>query len=157
MAESCTGGLIASLITQVAGSSNIFEAGYITYSNRIKSELLGVKKETLQQFGAVSEETVMEMAQGALLKSSADVVIAVSGIAGPNGGSKEKPVGTVWIAWGDKEYLQTTCLHIFAPRINFQKYVASVGLDLIRRLLIKSKEKPFYITHNECEPVNNKR
>ena len=94
-AESCTGGLIASEITRLSGSSELFERGLVTYSNEAKQELLGVSKETLDHFGAVSEETAKEMAEGALQNSRADIAVSVTGIAGPSGGSDEKPVGTV--------------------------------------------------------------
>ncbi len=98
-AESCTGGWIAQVSTAISGSSEWFERGFVTYSNTAKQEMLGVRAETLIQHGAVSEATVREMAAGALAASRAQVAVAVSGIAGPSGGSAEKPVGTVWIAW----------------------------------------------------------
>lgn len=98
-AESCTGGWIAEAITAVAGSSRWFERGFVTYSNEAKRELLGVRAATLEHYGAVSEATVREMAEGALRHSHAQVAVAVSGIAGPGGGSLEKPVGTVCLAW----------------------------------------------------------
>ena len=98
-AESCTGGGIASAITDIAGSSQWFDRAFITYSNEAKMEMLGVKQQTLEQFGAVSEATVIEMAQGALTHSNASIAISVSGIAGPSGGSDDKPVGTVCFAW----------------------------------------------------------
>jgi nicotinamide-nucleotide amidase len=99
-AESCTGGWIARVFTDVAGSSRWFECGYVTYSNTAKVRDLGVAQRTLDAFGAISEQTVREMASGALRVSGADISIAVSGIAGPDGGSAEKPVGTVWICVG---------------------------------------------------------
>jgi nicotinamide-nucleotide amidase len=99
-AESCTGGWIAKVCTDAAGSSRWFECGYVTYSNEAKVRDLGVSARTLQEHGAVSEPTVREMAAGALRVTGADVSIAVSGIAGPDGGSVEKPVGTVWICVG---------------------------------------------------------
>jgi nicotinamide-nucleotide amidase len=99
-AESCTGGWIAKVFTDVAGSSRWFECGYVTYSNEAKARDLGVSWRTLQEHGAVSEPTVREMAAGALRATGADVSIAVSGIAGPDGGSAEKPVGTVWLCVG---------------------------------------------------------
>jgi nicotinamide-nucleotide amidase len=145
MAESCTGGLIASLVTQVSGASSIFEAGFVTYSNKIKTQLLNVSTQVLTKDGAVSEKTVLAMAQGALNITDANYVIAVSGIAGPDGGSEEKPVGTVWLSWGEQTSLQSVCLNIPAPRIYFQNYVAAIGLDLIRRLLINSAEIPNYV------------
>jgi nicotinamide-nucleotide amidase len=98
VAESCTGGYISHLITQHAGSSQVFLGGVVSYSNQLKESVLGVKPETLQQFGAVSGETVKEMVEGALRNFNSDYAVAVTGIAGPDGGSAEKPVGTVWIA-----------------------------------------------------------
>ena len=98
-AESCTGGWIAKSITDVPGSSGCFGYGLVSYSNAAKQALLGVPSDTLERCGAVSEETVVAMAQGALAESGADLSVAVSGIAGPGGGTPEKPVGTVWFAW----------------------------------------------------------
>lgn len=97
-AESCTGGLIAGLLTEIAGSSDVFERGFVTYSNRAKQELIGVPDALLIRHGAVSEEVARAMAQGALIHSGADLAVAVTGIAGPGGGSAEKPVGLVHIA-----------------------------------------------------------
>lgn len=98
-AESCTGGGIAAALTDVAGSSAWFERGFVTYSNQSKQDLLGVAADTLVRHGAVSRETVGEMAAGALAHSRAQLSVAVSGIAGPGGGSVDKPVGLVWLAW----------------------------------------------------------
>jgi len=103
-AESCTGGGIATALTDVAGSSNWFECGFVTYSNEAKSRYLDVPPMTIEQFGAVSEETVRAMVAGAVNNSLGDLAVAVSGIAGPGGGSDDKPVGTVWFAWGDAEH-----------------------------------------------------
>ena len=102
-AESCTGGWIAQALTDVPGSSLWFDRGFVTYSNAAKIQMLAVKPETLERYGAVSAETVIEMALGALRHSDADVAIAVTGIAGPSGGSEQKPVGTVFIAWATKD------------------------------------------------------
>ncbi|MEQ1882202.1 MAG: nicotinamide-nucleotide amidase [Burkholderiales bacterium] len=102
-AESCTGGWIAQTITMVPGSSGWFDCGFVTYTNDAKRDMLGVKAETLQKFGAVSEQTVKEMAAGALARSTAQVAVAVSGIAGPGGGSAKKPVGTVMLAWASRD------------------------------------------------------
>lgn len=102
-AESCTGGWIAKVLTDIAGSSAWFERGFVTYSNAAKAELLGVHQTTLVVHGAVSGETVIAMAEGALARSRADTALAVSGIAGPDGGTPDKPVGTVWIAWSVKD------------------------------------------------------
>jgi nicotinamide-nucleotide amidase len=98
-AESCTGGWVAQAVTSVAGSSAWFERGFVTYSNEAKRELLGVKAATLRKHGAVSEETAREMARGALARSKGNLALAVTGIAGPGGGSPDKPVGTVCFAW----------------------------------------------------------
>lgn len=96
-AESCTGGMIAAAMTDRSGSSSVYERGYVTYSNESKIEELGVKSETIETYGAVSEQTAREMAQGALKHSHADISLSVTGIAGPNGGTDEKPVGLVFI------------------------------------------------------------
>ena len=101
-AESCTGGGVAYAVTDVAGSSAWFERGFIAYSNQAKQQMLGVSEAALNQHGAVSEAIVREMVAGALQHSTAQVALAVSGIAGPEGGSPDKPVGTVWFAWGIK-------------------------------------------------------
>jgi nicotinamide-nucleotide amidase len=101
-AESCTGGWIAKALTDVAGSSGCFGYGIVSYSNGAKESILGVKSGTLAEHGAVSEPVVREMAEGALRLSGADISVAVSGVAGPDGGSQEKPVGTVWFAWSTR-------------------------------------------------------
>ena len=101
-AESCTGGGVAQALTSVAGSSAWFERGFVTYSNAAKQELLGVKEATLQAHGAVSEETAREMALGALERSRGTLALAITGVAGPGGGSAAKPVGTVCFAWAAK-------------------------------------------------------
>lgn len=102
-AESCTGGLIAASCTELAGSSAWFERGFVTYSNEAKTELLGVPAALIAEHGAVSEEVARAMAAGALAHSRADIAVAVTGIAGPTGGSEAKPVGTVWLAWAEKD------------------------------------------------------
>ena len=101
-AESCTGGWIAKVITDVPGSSSWFDRGFITYTNAAKTDMLGVDAASLERHGAVSEQTARAMAAGALSRSSADLSVSVTGIAGPDGGSEEKPVGTVWLAWADR-------------------------------------------------------
>lgn len=113
-AESCTGGLIAGAITAVPGSSQWFERGFVTYDNQAKIELLGVRAETLQRFGAVSRETALQMASGAVGRSHADMAVAVTGIAGPDGGSADKPVGTVWISCCRRGREPEACCHHFA-------------------------------------------
>ncbi len=102
-AESCTGGWVAKVITDIAGSSTWFERGFVTYTNASKIEMLGVSVMTLDTWGAVSEPTAREMAEGALRHSTGNLSIAISGIAGPSGGTAEKPVGTVWFAWAHSE------------------------------------------------------
>lgn len=97
-AESCTGGLIAAALTEIAGSSDVFDRGFVTYSNEAKMQMLDVSAASLDRFGAVSESVAKEMAYGALVNSMADVCVAVTGVAGPDGGTDDKPVGTVWIA-----------------------------------------------------------
>ncbi len=107
-AESCTGGLIAKTFTDLAGSSDWFERGFVTYSNEAKSEMLGVPASIIADYGAVSEPVATAMASGALRHSHADLAIAVTGIAGPDGGSEDKPVGTVWIAVATTERQSAT-------------------------------------------------
>ncbi|WP_340268217.1 CinA family protein [Sphingobium mellinum] len=102
VAESCTGGLVSAALTEIAGSSDVFEAGFITYSNDMKNELLKVSQDVLETFGAVSIATAWAMAQGALTKSHANVAVAITGIAGPGGGSEQKPVGTVVFARAER-------------------------------------------------------
>lgn len=102
-AESCTGGMISAAFTDLSGSSDIFDRGFVTYSNEAKMDMLGVSPATLEKFGAVSEETATEMCRGALANSLADVSIAVTGIAGPSGGTAEKPLGLVYIGIANKD------------------------------------------------------
>lgn len=144
-AESCTGGLLASMITSIAGSSNVFEAGFVTYSNKMKQCMLGVDEKILLQHGAVSKEVVLQMAYGALEKSNANYVVAVSGVAGPDGGTEEKPVGTVWIAWGKSDNIKTQRFFYPAERKVFQLLVAAYALDLVRREILQITEQPRYL------------
>ncbi|MDP3561676.1 MAG: CinA family protein [Legionellaceae bacterium] len=111
VAESCTGGGLAAAITECPGSSAWFDRGFVTYSNAAKQSMLNVPKQTLVQYGAVSEETVRAMAEGALQASLAQLTVAISGIAGPDGGTPTKPVGTVWIAWASE--FHATKAHCF--------------------------------------------
>lgn len=144
-AESCTGGMIASMITQIAGASDVFPGGFVTYSNALKQRVLGVSEATLARDGAVSEATVREMVTGALNAAGADLAVAVSGIAGPGGGSADKPVGTVWLAWGDRERIDSVCLCWPVERVLFQTMVAAAALDALRRRLtgIESESRYF--------------
>lgn len=143
-AESCTGGLIASMLTEIPGSSLSFHAGFVTYANHIKSSVVGVSENSLIEHGAVSESVVRQMAMGAIEKSGSDYAIAVSGVAGPDGGSSEKPVGTVWIAWGTRDNIKSHCLYYPIERKLFQSMVAAIGLDLIRRELMAIDSSPQY-------------
>jgi nicotinamide-nucleotide amidase len=113
-AESCTGGGIAQAVTSVAGSSAWFERGFVTYSNLSKQQMLGVQEATLIAYGAVSEAVVREMAEGALHNSTAQVSLAVSGIAGPDGGTPDKPVGAVWFAWALADGVTTAVRYRFS-------------------------------------------
>jgi len=111
VAESCTGGGIAHAVTDISGSSAWFDRGFVTYSNQSKIDMLGVKVQTLESFGAVSKQTALEMAEGTLMHSEADMALAVTGIAGPSGGSADKPVGTVFVAWIVKNFT-AECTHL---------------------------------------------
>ncbi len=143
-AESCTGGLIASMLTRIPGSSEAFHAGFVTYANPIKESVLGVDPDVLAREGAVSEPVVIQMASGAMERSGADYAVAVSGIAGPDGGTPDKPVGTVWLAWGSRDNIQTRHLCWPVERSLFQTMVAAGALDAIRRLLLGIEADPRY-------------
>lgn len=135
-AESCTGGWIAQTITEIAGSSQYFDRGFVTYTNQSKQDMLGVSAKTLEEYGAVSEQTVIEMVQGALQKSQADVAVAVSGIAGPGGGSLDKPVGLVWHAWATKNSAPVTrSEHYLGNRQQVREQTVETALNGILRLL----------------------
>jgi len=124
-AESCTGGSIASGVTAISGASSVFDCGIVAYHNRIKQQILGVKAETLESHGAVSEQTVIEMAEGVKKLAASDYALATSGIAGPGGGTPEKPVGTVWIAVSGKYETKTKLFHFRNDRaINIERTVA---------------------------------
>ncbi|MFT4651020.1 MAG: nicotinamide-nucleotide amidase, partial [Flavobacteriales bacterium] len=133
-AESCTGGLIAKTFTDLAGSSDWFERGFVTYSNESKVEMLGVSESVIEQYGAVSEPVATAMALGALKHSHADYSIAVTGVAGPGGGSDEKPVGTVWIGIAGQN------------RIRTQKFVFDGDREMIRlRTMEAAVEQLLYL------------
>lgn len=135
-AESCTGGGVASAVTEIAGSSAWFDRGFVTYANQAKVEMLNVSPDTLAQFGAVSEAAVREMVAGALQHSQAQVALAVSGIAGPGGGSPEKPVGTVWFAWGIKGGVSVALLHNLAGnRTEIRAQAVRIALQGVLELL----------------------
>jgi len=135
-AESCTGGWIAKVITDIAGSSEWFDCGLATYSYEAKQALLGVSPLTLEHFGAVSRETVLEMVAGALVHSGAGVAVAVTGIAGPGGGTPGKPVGTVWIAWKRRGgYPQAEVFHFDGDREAVRRQTVSAALEGLERIL----------------------
>jgi nicotinamide-nucleotide amidase len=134
-AESCTGGWVAQAITAIAGSSDWFERGFVTYSNEAKQEMLGVRADTLQRHGAVSEQTAREMAQGALARSKASVSVAVTGIAGPGGGSAEKPVGMVCFAWASRQSARTETLHFSGDRAAVRRQSVIHALEGVLKTL----------------------
>ena len=135
-AESCTGGYIAHLITSIAGSSAYYKGSVVSYANEVKQDLLGVQASTLMAKGAVSEETVREMVRGALQQLKVDYVLATSGIMGPGGGSEEKPVGTVWIAAGNKDQILTQQLHLRFDRQRNITMTASNALNFLRKFIL---------------------
>lgn len=129
-AESCTGGWIAKCMTDVPGSSGWFDCGMAAYSYEAKQALLGVRPETLEQFGAVSRETVVEMVSGALVHSGATIAVAVTGIAGPGGGSDDKPVGTVWIGWKRRGgYARAEVFHFAGDRDAVRRQTVAKALQ----------------------------
>ncbi len=135
-AESCTGGWIAQAITEVPGSSAWFDRGFVTYSNNAKVQMLGVNPQTLVEYGAVSAEVAQQMAAGALTNSEADWAIAVTGIAGPDGGSEEKPVGTVYIAWQNKTgFSKVERLSLSGGRHRIRKHAVINVLDKLLAFL----------------------
>jgi len=136
-AESCTGGLIAHRLTNVSGSSAVFLAGYVTYSNAAKTRDLGVREETLQQFGAVSEPTAREMAEGARARAGTDYALSATGIAGPTGGTAEKPVGLVFIGLATPTGTQVQRWQLAFDRETFKFFVSQTALDMLRRELLK--------------------
>jgi nicotinamide-nucleotide amidase len=138
-AESCTGGAIASLITSVPGSSSYYEGSIVSYSYDIKESLLDVKKETLEKYGAVSEETVKEMLDGLLEKMKTDYGIAVSGIMGPGGGTDEKPVGTVFIAVGNKEKQVVQKLKQRFERVKNIEVTSVMALNIMRKFILENQ------------------
>jgi nicotinamide-nucleotide amidase len=134
-AESCTGGLIAAACTDLAGSSQWFERGFVTYSNAAKTQMLGVDADLINQFGAVSEQVAKAMAMGAIAHSTAQVSVAVTGVAGPTGGSAEKPVGTVWIAWSVSSHVSTELCHFEGDRDMVRALTVQQALQgLVERL-----------------------
>ncbi|MBO5742852.1 MAG: CinA family protein [Clostridia bacterium] len=125
-AESCTGGMIGACLTSIPGISSYYGYGFVTYSNEAKQKLIGVKEETLKEFGAVSAQTVLEMAEGALNVSGSDIAVSVSGIAGPGGGTKEKPVGLVYIGLA------------FKNKTSFNRFIFKGNRDEVRQQTVNS-------------------
>ena len=132
-AESCTGGLVAARLVDVPGVSEIFKQGFITYSNKAKRKLLNVKKTTLKEFGAVSEKTAREMAKGAILASGADAAIATTGIAGPDGGTEEKPVGLVYIGVSVRGQMYVEEYHFEGDRSEVRESTVQAALALLKK------------------------
>jgi len=134
-AESCTGGWAAQVVTSVAGSSAWFERGFVTYSNAAKQELLGVRAETLRTHGAVSEETAREMARGALGRSQGTIAVSITGVAGPAGGTAEKPVGTVCFAWARGGEVRAETRRFAGDRESIRRQSVILALEGVMRAL----------------------
>ena len=135
-AESCTGGWIAKVLTDIPGSSAWFDCGMVAYSYEAKQALLGVRAQTLEETGAVSRETVLEMVSGALVRSGAGIAVAVTGIAGPGGGSGDKPVGTVWIGWKRRGgYARAAVFHFDGDREAVRRQTVAAALDGLASLV----------------------
>lgn len=141
-AESCTGGLIAKTFTDLAGSSDWFDRGFVTYSNAAKSEMLGVPASLIEEYGAVSEPVANAMASGALRNSEADYAIAVTGIAGPGGGGAGKPVGTVWIALAEDGQLEARLHHFDGNRAAVREATLLTSLGMLLERLGTEHEQP---------------
>ena len=130
VAESCTGGWLAKVCTDISGSSNWFDRGFVTYSNSAKQQMLGVSAQTLQAEGAVSEAVVIEMVTGVLQQSDAHLAVSISGVAGPGGGTQEKPVGTVWFAWKRTSLpVVTSCCHFDGDRNEVRRQAVERALQ----------------------------
>lgn len=142
-AESCTGGGVSAAITAIPGSSNWFEYGLVTYANAAKQHLLGVDSHTLANEGAVSEAVVRQMIDGVLPLSGAEIAVAVSGVAGPGGGSPHKPVGTVWFCWGTiNGQRKAVCHQLSGDRQRIQQQAVVVALEGLLMMLQEHSEKP---------------
>ncbi|HET8705282.1 MAG TPA: CinA family protein [Pseudomonadales bacterium] len=134
-AESCTGGGVAEAITSISGSSAYFDRAFITYSNQAKAQMLGVDPGLIERYGAVSEPVVREMAKGALARSGASLSVAISGVAGPTGGTEDKPVGTVWFAWAKDEQVETSLMRFWGDRESIREQAVLMALQgLLARL-----------------------
>ena len=136
--ESCTGGLFTGRLVNVQGASEVLKQGFITYSNKAKRKLIGVKKLTLKEFGAVSDKTAKEMAKGAILTTGSDVAVSITGIAGPDGGTKEKPVGLVYIAVSVKGTMQVEEYHFTGNRMKIRESAVTAALTLLRTSILET-------------------
>jgi nicotinamide-nucleotide amidase len=134
-AESCTGGLVGKYLTDISGSSAWYTCGFITYSNQAKMHLLQVRAQTLESFGAVSEQTALEMAKGAIQNSDAQIAISITGIAGPTGGSTEKPVGMVCFAWASAQSMQSSTQYFDGNREQVREQAARFALQSLLSFL----------------------
>ena len=139
LVESCTGGAVASRIVNVPGASQVFSHGYVTYSNKAKRKCVGVKKSTLKTEGAVSAKCAKEMAKGGCVVSGADICLSVTGLAGPDGGTDEKPVGLVYVSCCMKDDVMVEECHFHGTRQEIREHAALAALDLLRRMIVKSK------------------
>ena len=137
-AESCTGGLIAALLTEIPGSSDVFDRGFVTYSNASKVELLDVDAELIEEDGAVSEQVAEAMAQGALTRAKADIAVAVTGIAGPDGGTPQKPVGLVYIAVATRENIIVEKNNFTGNRTEIRLQSVAKALDMLADVISRS-------------------
>lgn len=140
-AESCTGGMFSARIINVSGASDVYEAGFVTYANRAKHELIGVKKKTLKEYGAVSKQTAKEMVKGALKASGADYAVAITGIAGPGGGTEQKPVGLVYIGCGRKHHIEVREFRFDGDRMENRQASVLAALELLWEMLTKEDEE----------------
>lgn len=139
-AESCTGGLFSSAIVNVPGASMVYEAGFITYANSAKHRLIGVKNETLERYGAVSRQTAEEMAEGTLQVAGTDYAVSITGIAGPDGGTKTKPVGLVYIGCGRKDHILVKECHFKGDRTQIRQQSVQCALELLWGMLVKEED-----------------
>lgn len=139
-AESCTGGLIAKKLTDIAGASECFECSFVTYSNEKKAKLIGVSKETLEKYGAVSYQTALEMCRGARDTAEADIAISVTGIAGPGGGTAEKPVGLVYVGICAENIWAYTKLNLSGAREKIREDTADIALSIAEHYLLGNLE-----------------
>ena len=137
-AESCTGGLISKRITEIPGASDVFECGVCSYANRIKHELLGVSERTLEQFGAVSEQTAKEMAEGIRRLSGADIGVSVTGIAGPGGGTPEKPVGLVYLGVSSERYSKVVRYLSGSRKAGSREHIRYIASQQALRLVLEA-------------------